>query len=353
MPTIRAAKTIVPPHALTQAAVRAFAREHFGPHRADIDRLLPVFDHAAIEKRHFARPLDWFREDHPISEKNQLYIELATSLGTEVCRSLLREEQLAPDAIDAVIYVNTTGLATPTIDARLINRLGLRRDVRRTPLWGLGCAGGAAGLAQAYHYLLGHPAHRVLLVAAEFCSLTFLANDFSKSNFIATALFADGVAAVILEGDAISTGEVHILDARSTFYHDTLDIMGWHVIDDGLQVVFSRRIPQIVHDHIRDDFGAFLREHNLTAADIEAFLLHPGGAKVLAAYTDALSLTADQTVYSRRVLRDFGNMSSVTVLFVLDAFLRDGTPGHDGHALVSALGPGFTSEAVLLRRQRR
>jgi len=349
MPRVAGVTTAVPPHKVDQAEARAFARNLFSSQNKDIERLLPVFDNAGIDSRYFSRPIDWFATPHPLQEKNDIYIESATVLGEVVIHRLLEETRTAVDQIDYIIYVNTTGLATPSIDARLINRLGLRRDIRRTPIWGLGCAGGAAGLAHAYHHARGHPEQRILLVAVELCGLTFTGDDMSKSNLVATALFGEGAAAVLICGDAVEAGGMEMLDSCSRFYPDSLDIMGWNVTNTGLQVVLAQRIPDIVAEHARADLGAFLERHELGFDDIAQFLFHPGGAKVVAAYEQALQLGPDRLDLCRSVLRDYGNMSSVTVLFVLDRCFREGRLGSDRYGLVSALGPGFCSESLLLR----
>lgn len=351
MPVLHSITTVVPEYRYPQSEVAAFAREHFIEKLTDTDRLMTVFDNSGIDFRHFVRPISWFNDPTSFAEKNVVYIEAATDLCADAIESLLDQAGLTAQEIDAIIYVNTTGLATPSIDARLINKLKLRRDIRRTPIWGLGCAGGAAGLAQAYHYLLGSPRHRVILVAAELCSLTFHPKDFSKANLIASALFADGVAAALLEGDEVTTDGLPLLGVHSSFYPDSLDVMGWHVVNDGLQVVFARRIPQLVRDNIHKEFSLFLSDYDLKVGDINEFLLHPGGAKVLQAYQEALGLPDSRFIHARETLRSFGNMSSVTVLFVLERFLQNRAESKSSaeYAVVSALGPGFCSESLLVK----
>lgn len=349
MPRLCAVCTAVPPYRVDQAEAGRFAGDHFGRHRADTQRLLPVFRNAGIQTRYFCCPLEWLGRVHSLEEKNRIYIDWATRLSAEAAERLLTTCHVATDEIDYVIYVNTTGLATPSIDARLINRLGLRRDIRRTPIWGLGCAGGAAGLSHAYHYLLGHPKERVLLVAAELCGLTFMPGDFSKSNLVASALFGEGCAAVLLAGDQTDTGGLAMLGSASRFYPDSLDVMGWNIVAEGMQVVFAERIPQIVAENAESELRDHLRRFNLTRTDISAWLFHPGGAKVVAAYEEALGLTNGELALSRSVLRDYGNMSSVTLLFVLERYLQSRQGEPDGYALLSALGPGFCSESVLMR----
>jgi alkylresorcinol/alkylpyrone synthase len=276
-------------------------------------------------------------------------LESSTDLSVEATQKLLESTGTEPDEIDYIIYVNTTGLATPSIDARLINKLKLRSDIRRTPIWGLGCAGGAAGLSHAHHHLLGHPKQKVLLVACELCGLTFMRDDYSKSNLVATALFGEGAAAVLVAGDETESDGIEIAATNSRFFPDSLDVMGWNILDEGLQVVFARRIPQIIEKHACADLTSFLHQNNLDWSDIQQFIFHPGGMKVIDAYRKALNLSNGSLSLSAEVLRKYGNMSSVTVLFVLKEYLSQGKDGNDGFGLMTALGPGFSSESLLLK----
>lgn len=335
------------PFVVDQTVAAQFARARFGrlPH---LDRLMPIFGNTGIVTRSLCRPPAWYEADHTLDERNAAYIEAATDLCARAGRTLLARQGLDPQAIDRLIYVNTTGLATPSIDARLVNLLGLNRHVRRTPVWGLGCAGGVAGLSLAAHDLRGHPRERALVFAAEMCTLTFLPDDDSKSNLVATALFSDGAAVALLSGD--ETGDVGhpILDTRSTLYPDSLDVMGWTVLARGLQVVFDRRIPDIIARHAAGELDALLALRQLDRSSVCEFLYHPGGPKVLQAYADAYGTSVDRFGWSRRVLAEHGNMSSVTVLYVLASYMAAHRPGRHGYAVVSALGPGFSSESFVL-----
>ncbi len=348
MPHIRAIATTVPKHEVAQAEAQEFARRLFSPHLPHTDRLLSVFQNAGIQTRYFCRPPEWFAQPRSLGEKNDTYIESATALGAQATRSVCELAGIELSEIDYIIYVNTTGLATPSIDARLFNILGFRPDIRRTPIWGLGCAGGVAGLSHAHHHLLGHPGQRVLFVAVELCGLTFVSDDYSPSNLVASALFGEGAAAVLVEGDDIRGAGPEISSTRSRIWPDSLDVMGWNFGTKGLQVVFAQRIPDIVREHARTDLEAFLAGENLQPGDVRSFVFHPGGKKVLEAYQEALDLPNSQLAVAWEILRQYGNMSSVTVLFVLERFLAQHGDG-SGPVLVSALGPGFSSESVLLR----
>jgi len=349
MPRLLSVATAVPDTRIEQAVAAEFARLKFAGRLPDLERLLPLFTHAGIETRYFAAPQEWFLAPHDLAERSARYVSEATRLSAQAATEALARADLRPADIDYIIYVNTTGLATPSIDARLVNLLGLRHDVRRTPIWGLGCAGGVGGLSHAYHYALAHADARILVVATELCGLTFLPDDMSKANLVATALFADGAAAAVVVGDGRPQPGLEILGTRSRLYPDSLDVMGWTVLQEGLQVVFAQRIPAIVEETAAEEIGAFMAAHGATIADIDAFLLHPGGAKVLEAYASALALLPEQLDLSRGVLRDYGNMSSATVLFVIERHLARHGFAQNGLGLVSALGPGFSSESLLLR----
>ncbi len=348
-PRISGVAVSVPKHRVEQKTAKEFARRIFSNRTSDVDRILSVFDNSQIDTRYFSRPLEWFEQPHTLSEKNQVYIDSSTELCLDAARKLLKQKGILPDEIDYIIYVNTTGLATPSIDARLINLLGLRQNIRRIPIWGLGCAGGAAGLSHAYHHLLGHPTEKVLLIACELCGLTFLRDDYSKSNLVATALFGEGAAAVLLTGKEFESDGLEIVATNSRFFPDSLDVMGWNILDSGLQVVFAKQIPEIIEKHALNDFTEFLNANNLKLKDISKFLFHPGGAKVLEAYQNALGMSNGSLSLSAGVLRRYGNMSSVTVLFVLDEFFRNPESKSGGYGLISALGPGFSSESLLLK----
>lgn len=340
--------TASPPYVVDQGYAEAFARATFGGGLPHLERLLPLFANTGIRTRRVCRPPEWYGQPHGLEEKNAAYIESATQLCADAGRQLLERRGLSPQDVDRVYYINTTGLATPSIDARLINLLGLNRQARRTPIWGLGCAGGVSGLSQAAADLAGRPRERALVFAAEMCSLTFMPDDHSKSNLVATALFADGAAAALVSGDDTGDEGYPILGTRSMLFPDSLSVMGWSVVSRGLQVVFDQRIPAIIREHAAVELDRLLSSTGLTRADVTEFLYHPGGPKVVQAYADAYGISVDRFHWSREVFQAFGNMSSVTVLFVLARYLAAHPPGRGGRAVVSALGPGFSSEAFVM-----
>ena len=353
-PRILSLSTAVPSHVYRQDEVREFAGRIL-----EDPRLLTVFDHASVGSRNICMPLEWFEREHSFGEKNRLYQEHAFELSRRVAVAALEHALLAPTQVDHVIFVSTTGLATPTIDARLANALGFRTDVRRTPIWGLGCAGGAAGLARAVEFAKAAPESHTLLIAVELCSLAFQRDDDAKLGAISASLFSDGAAAVVVGGAdtwnaptplaRLGRGvTVDVLATESVMWPDSLDVMGWTIDERGLHVVMKREIPTAVQEWLKPALLSFLREQGLTPGDVRHWLPHPGGGRVLDAIEVALSLPSDALDVSRAVLREHGNMSSPTCLFVLRRLLDQSSflPGEK--ALLFALGPGFSGEFLLL-----
>jgi alkylresorcinol/alkylpyrone synthase len=361
-PRLEALATALPDQVVRQDDAQALVTALFSAQlSADDRRLLAVFENAGIAERHVCMPLAWYGEDHDFRERNDLYVTHALALAARAATAALERAGLTPAAVDHLVFVSSTGLATPSLDARLANALPFRGDLTRTPLWGLGCAGGAAGLARARDLALAHPESRVLLIALELCSLTFQRREISRRNRVATSLVADGAAAALVAGGAVPSRNGHgapgpgveILGARSTLWRDTLDVMGWEVDADGLHVVFSRDIPTIVRDWVRPNLEQFLAASGLTLERLEHVVAHPGGPKVLIAYAEALGLPPAAFRHAHDVLRACGNMSSPTCLFVLERALAAGDIAPGEHAVLAALGPGFASELVLLRGRPR
>ena len=354
MPKIVAVSAADAPHKLKQTTAKEFAREFFAVSFPDVERILPAFDNTLIEERNFVMPYEWYHEHHTFEQKNKLYVDVSLKLCEGLISECLDETGFSKDDVTDLIFVSTTGIATPSLDALLVNKMRLNPNVNRTPVWGLGCAGGVAGVAKANTAAKANPNAVVLLVAVELCSLTFIGKDFSKSNFIATSLFSDGAACCMIVGDAVakrlggnSNSMPAIEASQSKLYYDTLDVMGWDVKDDGLKVIFSRDIPTIIKDIIKPDIESFLAKHNLSVNDVRNWVAHPGGAKVIAAYTEALKIDDGCFENTKAVLRRYGNMSSVTVLYVLKEFFEKGFD--DGYGVMMALGPGFSSELVLIK----
>ncbi len=333
-----------PEHVLPQPVARQAAARLFEGRIGELRRLLSLFDHAGIETRRCCMPVSWYLGRHGFAERNRLYLEHAERLGCRAVRRALEHAGITVREVDALICVSSTGVATPSLDARIAERLGLREDVERTPLFGLGCAGGILGLARAARLARADPGGRVLLLVVELCSLTLRHGDPSKANLVACALFGDGAAAVVLDG---AKRGVMVTGAGERRLPDSLEVMGWRIEDDGLGVLFSPRIPEIARSRVRPALEDFLERSGLGFRDLDAVAVHPGGAKVLAALADALDLAPADVHLAASVLREVGNVSAVSVLVVLERLLaRDDWR----RALAVAMGPGFTIGSVLLER---
>ena len=341
-PRLRSLATSVPKHRYEQSVVRDVSHLLFDRNKADLVRLMPVFDNAGIDSRYSCMPLEWYLAPHGWVERSKLFAEHAVDLLCDAARKALEQAGLETGDIDTVVAVSTTGVATPSLDALVIERLGLRRDTRRLPIFGLGCAGGVTGLARAIDLARALPGSNVLYLVVELCTLTFRHGDNSKSNVIASALFGDGAAAAVIstEGDGPLFGP-----AGEHTWAQSLDIMGWRVQEDGLGVLFSRDIPALVRAEIRPIADAFLGSHGKAVDDLAGVVCHPGGAKVLDALEEAFRLPPGGLSIARGVLRDYGNMSAATVLFVLERTLAEQGAGR---YLMSALGPGFSVGLQLL-----
>jgi alkylresorcinol/alkylpyrone synthase len=321
----------------------ARARHLFRDSPSQIERLLPVYENAGIDTRYSCVPIEWYQEQHGWEDRNRTYVDSAVELLVAATGRCLDRLNLSPGAIDTVVTVSTTGVATPSLDARLMERLPLRRDVERLPIFGLGCAGGVSGLARAAALAQATPGCRVLLLVVELCGLTFRSRDLSKSNIIATALFGDGAAALLFSTEGAGP---EIAAWGEYTWPASLDVMGWEVKEDGLGVLFSRDIPTLVRDNLRAAADAFLTRAGTSRDGLAGYVSHPGGAKVLDALEDAFELPHGAMAEARDVLRRFGNMSAATVLFVLEEML--GVSARPGRYLMSALGPGFTAAFALL-----
>ncbi len=352
----------MPSYTLRQEDVVRRVKHLFAGRRLDIDRLLPAFDNAGILTRRSCMPIDWYLTPSDWKTRNQLFIDNAVELLEQAALDCLAQAGLGPEAVDGLVTVSTTGVATPSLDAHLMNRLAFRSDLKRLPIFGLGCAGGVVGLSRAAAMARAAPGTRILCLVVELCALTFRANDRSKSNVIATALFGDGAAAVLLEApepDAATPGGARPggtvpervtqgprLTAGGEFtWPASLDVMGWTVENDGLGVLFSRDIPALVRERLGTALDGFLAQEGLSRDDIDGYICHPGGAKVIAALEEVFGLENGALKDARSVLRDFGNMSAVTVLFVLE---RMRAAGLRGRYVMTALGPGFTAGFQIL-----
>jgi alkylresorcinol/alkylpyrone synthase len=346
MAKISGIATAVPPFALDQDDVGERVRAQFS-HSSVVSRLMPVFANTGIARRYSCVPIEWYYDQHRWPDRNAIYRSSAVDLLASATIEALRRANRSIEDVDTIVVVSTTGIATPSLDALLMEQLPFRRTVRRLPVFGLGCVGGAIGLARAAAMADAYPGSTVLLLVVELCALWFRRDEISKSNVVATALFGDGAAAVVLTPDGPGP---RVADSGEYTFPDTLDIMGWGVADDGLSAIFSRDIPHLVETELRSVVDAYLAQTSHTRDDIDVFLSHPGGMKVLDALESAFGIAAGALTDSRITLRDYGNMSAVTLLFVLERALREGTLSAGGwnRALLSAMGPGFTAAFVTL-----
>lgn len=348
MPHIAAVSKIDLPDKTEQQAVKEQARVLFTKDFPQAERLMPAFDNTGIVTRNFVKPISYYGETTTFKQRNDEYIRLSLQYSVQAIEAVITKAGIGKSDITDIIFISTTGLATPSIDALIINQMQLNQHINRTPVWGLGCAGGVSGMAKANMAAKANPDAVVLLVAVELCSLTLIKSDYSKSNFIGSSLFSDGIVACIIKGDNHEQPKQQITfkATSSKLYYDSLDVMGWDFREDGFKVVFSKDIPTFIHTNISKDIEDFLARQGLQLSDIKNFIFHPGGKKVLDAYADALQIEGDFLKNTREVMNDNGNMSSVTVLYVLEKFLTVGFA--DGYGLMLAMGPGFSSEMVLL-----
>jgi alkylresorcinol/alkylpyrone synthase len=335
--------TAAPPHELAQADIVAAARMLFQDRFPQFARMEPVFENAGVRTRQFVQPLEWFFEPRGWPERAQVYIEGARALYEEAAAGALDAAGLRGGDIDVLVTVSSTGIATPSLEARSQVALGFRPDAARIPVFGLGCAGGATGLSLAARLAAAEPGARVLFVCLEICTSAFRLERPSKADIVATALFGDGAAACVLQ--AGEDGFAQLVGAAEHTWPDTLDIMGWRVDPEGLGVIFAQSIPPFARRHLRPAMDAMLGVQDLEVSDVDRFVCHPGGKKVVDALEGALDLGQGALDHERSVLADHGNMSAPTVLFVLDRARRQGLPPR---SVVTALGPGFTASTATL-----
>jgi alkylresorcinol/alkylpyrone synthase len=344
-PRLLAVATAVPPYPLDQNDVVERVKRLFGQSE-NLDRLLPVFTNTGIRTRYSCVPIEWYDREHGWAERNRIYLASALDLLEAVTLQLLERAGCDKSEINSIVVVSTTGIATPSLDAMLLEQMGLRRTVRRLPIFGLGCAGGVIGLARAATEAAAS-GEMVLFLTVELCALAFRRDDWSKSNIVATALFGDGAAGALLSTNG--NGPAIVASGEHT-WPGSLEVMGWDVADTGLSAVFSRDIPQLVTTQLREVASDFLARHQLALGDIERFVCHPGGAKVVAALERAFGLGQGALVEAWGVLRDYGNMSAATVIFVLERVLSEAAAAGERweRALMTALGPGFTAGFLVL-----
>lgn len=358
MAYICSAGTGIPEHTIEQHQVKEIVKSIFSYTDRQIERLLPVFDNAQVNQRQFVVEEAWFFDEHSFKERNDLYQEHAVKYSLDAIDDCLTNGEFLDSAIeyesvDMIVFVSSTGIATPSLDVRLINSRPFRQDVKRMPLWGLGCAGGAIGLARAHEWLEANPDKTCLVVCCELCSLTFQKGDSKKSNMVGTALFGDGVGAALLMGQESpllsrrTKTSPCITGSSSLLKPESEDVMGWEVTDSGFEVIFKKSIPSLVDSFWQEHVKEFFKQTGLSDSDIHSYIAHPGGKKVLEAMEGVLGCSKEKVRHSYEVLARHGNMSSATVLYVLKDWMEEDVRAGE-KSVLSALGPGFSSELLTL-----
>lgn len=350
---IAAVGAAFPPHYYDQEQLIAAFRRTWGERHFNLDRLEALHRNVLVGGRNLALPIEAYDAITTWGQANDAWIRVAEEVGGRAVLDGLERAGLSVDDLDALFFVTVTGVATPSIDARLMNRLGLPSRTKRVPIFGLGCVAGAAGIARAADYVKAYPEQVAVLLSVELCSLTLQKQDLSIPNLIASGLFGDGAAAAVVVGAERPAfepvGGPRVVATRSVFYSDSERVMGWDISERGFQIVLSADVPEVVRQHLRADVDGFLAEHGLTRHDIGSWVCHPGGPKVLEAMEAALELPPEALAITWRSLREVGNLSSTSVLLVLRETMGAARPAAGTLGMLLALGPGFCSELVLLR----
>lgn len=340
--------TAYPPHYFSQQEIVEAIKEYWGESFDKASILERLHYRTGVDGRYFSRPLEDYRGLDTWGKANDVWIETSEQLGEQAIDCALKFAGLTRERIGAIFFVSVTGVCSPSIDARLVNRMGLSRNIKRTPIFGLGCVAGAAGLARAADYVRAYPDQVAVLLSVELCSLTWQRDDLSVANLISSGLFGDGAAAALIAGDKVASSGPRIVASHQVFYPDTHDVMGWRISERGFNIVLSPDVPTVVRENLGRDVDGFLERHGLTRADIGSWIMHTGGPKVLEATADALNLKNGELSASWDALRRVGNLSSASVLVVLDEVMKHRRPPHGTRSILAAMGPGFCAEILLL-----
>ncbi len=352
MSRIASTAVALPVHRYDQADITAMISELVLPPGTSPAQLHRLHANAGVEQRHLVLPLEDYAGLDGFGAANDVFIQAGTELGTQAITAALERARLAAHDVDLIVATSVTGIAAPSLDARLVSRLGLRPDVKRIPIFGLGCVAGAAGVARVHDYLVGHPDEVAVLLSVELCSLTVQRDDPSTANLVASGLFGDGAAAVVMAGAdrarSMPWGP-DVVASRSRFYPGTERVMGWDIGSTGFRIVLDATVADVVGEHLAEDMKGFLAANDLDITDIRRWIAHPGGPKVLSAVQRALALSDDALRHAWDSLASVGNLSSASVLHVLAATLDDPPPMAGAAGVLMAMGPGFCAELVLLR----
>jgi alkylresorcinol/alkylpyrone synthase len=346
---IASASSAFPKHYYSQKFLLEQLQEYWGDRLRNPQLLARLHRNVTVEGRYLALPTEKYYDIGTWGRANDVWIEVAQELGEQALCRALHYAGMDRDSLGALFFASVTGIASPSIDALLINRLGLPRNIRRVPIFGLGCVAGAAGIARAADYVRAYPSQAAALVSVELCSLTIQRDDLSVANLISSGLFADGSAAAIVAGDELPAAGPEILATRSVFYPDTEEMMGWKISEQGFRIMLSPEVPSLIRRHLGHDVDAFLGDHGYQRGDVKSWVLHTGGPKVLEATADALDLRNGQLDASWDCLKKVGNLSSASVLVVLEDVMRNRCPEPGTLGVLAAMGPGFCSELILLR----
>ncbi len=352
MPTIRAVTHAFPDHYYAQEVLLGALREHWTKAHSNLDRLERIHHSVGVKGRHLALPIGEYEGLQGFEAKNRAWIRSALDLGETVLCRLFETLEMEPVDVSQIIFTTVTGIAVPSVDARLMNRIPFSPNLKRVPMFGLGCVAGAAGIARLADYLQGHPDEAAILLSIELCSLTIQPDDYSIANIISSGLFGDGAAAVLMVGNdhpQAAAGLPRIIDSRSIFFPNTEQVMGWDVGESGLKIVLSADVAELAEVHLRPGLDAFLGEHGLSIGDIEHWIVHPGGPKVIQALETGLGLSEHALDLSRESLAEVGNISSTSVLLILEETLSRFRPEPGAYGLLMAMGPAFCAELVLLQ----
>jgi alkylresorcinol/alkylpyrone synthase len=338
-----------PKHYYRQDEIAAALKERWADKMEKPEVLDRLLSRVGVDGRHLTLPVEGYDKLRTWGDANDAWIENALNLAEEALTKALVRAGMTTADLSAIFFVSVTGICSPSIDARLINRMSLPTNLKRIPIFGLGCVAGAAGIARAADYVLAYPRQAAALVSVELCSLTWQRDDLSVAHIISSGLFGDGAAAVIVAGAEKVQQGPRVLATRSSFYRDTEDVMGWKISEKGFEIVLSPRVPEMVFGHLANDVDGFLGEHGLARKDIHSWIMHTGGPKVLEATSAALGLPDTALEASWSCLRKVGNLSSTSVLLVLEEFMERRRPPAGSYSILAAMGPGFCAELVLLR----
>jgi alkylresorcinol/alkylpyrone synthase len=345
---IASTATAFPPYYFTQRQVVDALKTYWDKGMENAAVLERLHSRTGVEGRYFARPLEGYYALDTWGKTNNVWIETAEALGEQAIDSVLTATGIAREQVGALFFVSVTGVSSPSIDARLVNRMGLSRNIKRNPIFGLGCVAGAAGIARAADYVRAYPDQLAVLLSVELCSLTWQRDDISVANLISSGLFGDGAAAVLIAGSNVQLPGPRIVASHQVFYPNTHHVMGWDISERGFQIVLSPDVPKVVRENLGRDVDELLATQSLTRDDIGTWIMHTGGPKVLEASAEALGIPKSALEVSWDALKRVGNLSSASVLVVLDEVMKHRRPAAGTRSVLAAMGPGFCAEILLL-----